>query len=178
MGASSPAAAAALRRWCAGSVLAVLGPVIAGCTTAGSANSASASIVAVDTCRDSPGQQSTDPSVRLVNGVEGFVGDPNPYDTPFRVIRNGHRYIAWKFALAVAPDAGPYRTVGVLHPASARLAYPRQLAASVRLPVCGHRYTLYAGGVFVTKPSCVTLTVTGPAGKPATVTMPVLVASC
>ncbi len=180
MGASNPAAAFASGRSHAPSALsalAVLAAAIAGCTSASPPKSASVA-VAVDTCRDSAGQQGYDPGVRLVNGVQGFVGDPNPDDTPYKVMRNGHRYIAWKFALAVAPDAGPYRTVGVLHPASARLAYPRQLAASVRLPVCGHRYTLYAGGVFVTKPSCVTLTVTGPAGKPATVTMPVLVASC
>jgi hypothetical protein len=173
---SSPATIA--RRWCALSALAVLAPVVAGCTGASPARSAAAAVVAVDTCHDSPGQQGNDPGVRLVNGVEGFVGDPNPYDTPPKVMRDGHRYLAWKFALAVAPDAGPYRTVSVLHPASARLAYPRQLAAGVRLPVCGHRFTLYAGGVFVTKPGCVTLAVTGPAGKPATVTMPVLVASC
>jgi hypothetical protein len=166
------------RRWCALSVLAVLAPAIAGCASAGPARSAGPTILAVDTCHDSPGQQGSDPGVRLVNGVEGFVGDPNPYDTPLKVTRNGHRYLAWKFALAVAPDAGPYRTVRVLHPASAWLAYPRRLAAGVRLPVCGHRYTLYAGGVFITKPGCVTLAVTGPAGKAVTVTMPVLVASC
>ena len=166
------------RRWRAVAVPAILALVIGGCASAGPATSTSARIVAVDTCRDSAGQQGNDPGVRFVNGVEGFVGDPNPGDTPYRVTRNGHRYLAWKFALAVAPDAGPYRTVSVLRPASARLAYPRRLAAIVRLPVCGHRYTLYAGGVFVTKPGCVTLAVAGPAAKPMTVTMPILVAAC
>ncbi len=165
-------------RWCAAAVLAVPALVIAGCASAGPARSTSARTLVVDTCRDSAGQQGSDPGVRLVNGVEGFVGDPNPGDTPNKVTRNGHHYLAWKFALAVAPDAGPYRTVGVLRPASARLAYPRRLAAIVRLPVCGHRYTLYAGGVFVTKPGCVTLAVEGPGAKLTTVTMPILVAAC
>jgi hypothetical protein len=158
--------------------LAVLALVIAGCASAAPAGTAGARLTAVDTCRDSPGQQTSDPGVRLVNGVEGFVGDPNPFDTPNRVTRDGHRYLAWKFALAVAPDALPYRTVSIVRPASARLAYPDELAASVRLPVCGHRYTLYAGGVFLTRPGCVTLAVSGPSGKPAMVTMPVLVSHC
>jgi hypothetical protein len=158
--------------------LAIVALVIAGCTGLGSAATANARITAVDTCRDSPGQQANDPSVQLVNGVEGFAGDPDPYDLPFRVNLAGHRYLAWKFALAVAPYARPYRTVSIVRPASARLAYPHELAASVRLPACGHRYTLYVGGVFLTKPGCVTLSVTGPAGKPAMVTMPVLVSGC
>jgi hypothetical protein len=164
-------------RW---SALVSIAVVIAGCAVAGAGSAArtNAGIAALDTCRDSPGQQGNDPSVRFVNGVEGFVGDPNPYDAPNWVDRAGRRYLAWKFALAVAPDARPYRTVSVVRPASARLAYPDELAASVRLPACGHRYTLYVGGVFLTKPGCVTLSVTGPAGKPATVTMPVLVSGC
>jgi hypothetical protein len=161
--------------------LVIVALLIAGCAgprSAESAGTANVRITAVDTCRDSPGQQGGDPTVRLVNGVEGFVGDPDPNDAPYWVNRAGHRYLAWKFALAVAPDALPYRIVSIVRPASARLAYPDELAASVRLPVCGRRYTLYAGGVFLTKPACVTLSVTGPAGKPAAVTMPVLVSRC
>jgi len=173
---SSPCAAS--RRCRAVAALAVLAIAIVGCTSAAPAKTTSATTVAVDTCRDSAGQQGNDPGVRLVNGVEGFVGDPNSYDAPYRVIRNGHHYIAWKFALAVAPNAGPYRTISVVHPASARLAYPRELAIGVRLPVCGRRYTLYVGGVFVTRRSCVSLAVTSPSGKAVTVTMPVLVAGC
>ncbi len=169
----------AYRRSCIVAALAALVLAIAGCASTGPAGTASARVAAVDTCRNSPGQQGNDPGVRLVNGVgKALVGDPNPGDTPNKVTRNGHRYLAWKFALAVAPDAGPYRTVSVLRPASARLAYPRQLAVTVRLPVCGHRYTLYAGGLFVTKPGCVTLVVTGPGAKPTTVKMPILVAAC
>lgn len=130
------------------------------------------------TCQDSAGQQEKDTApARLVNGVDGFIGDTNPYDTLPVQRLDGRRYLAWKTALSVAPDAGPYRTVSVLTPASARLSYGLGIAASsprVRLPACGHRYALYVGGILVRHPACVTLAVKGPSGKPATVAVPVL----
>jgi hypothetical protein len=130
------------------------------------------------TCHDSAGQQGRDiPRARLVHGVDGFIGDTNAYDTLPVQRLDGHRYLAWKTALSVASDAGPYRTVSVVAPASARLSYGSGILASsrsVRLPACGHRYALYVGGILVRHPACVTLAVTGPSGKPTTVAVPVL----
>jgi hypothetical protein len=130
------------------------------------------------TCHDSAGQQSRDtPPARLVHGVDGFIGDTNAYDILPVQHLDGYRYLAWKTALSVAPDAGPHRTVSVVTPASARLSYgPATLASSrsVRLPACGHRYALYVGSILVRHPACVTLAVTGPSGKPTTVAVPVL----
>jgi hypothetical protein len=127
--------------------------------------------------------------------VENFAlgGDTNAYDTlPAWNSRDGHRYLIWKTFLAVAPTARPYRTVTVISPATARLFYasparwgkvsdsqvigppPRR----IRLPSCGRQYTGYTGGILITRRACVTLTVSGPAGKPATVTVPILVTRC
>lgn len=127
------------------------------------------------TCHDSAGQQSRDkPPARLVNGVNGFIGDTNTHDTLPAQYLAGHRYLAWKSALSVGPDARPYRIVTVISPGSARLGYGSSAPArSVRLPVCGHRYTLYVGGILVRRPACVILAVGGPAGKSATVSVPV-----
>lgn len=130
------------------------------------------------TCHDSAGQQGRDTSpARLVHGVDGFIGDANAYDSLPVQHLDGHRYLAWKTALSVAPDAGPYRTVSVVTPTSARLSYGSGIVApsrSVRLPACGHRYALYLGGILVRHPACVTLAVNGPSGKPITVSVPVL----
>jgi hypothetical protein len=137
-----------------------------------------ASIPNVLTCHDSAGQQPEDgPPARLVNGVDGFIGDRNAYDTlPVQHLQ-GSRYLALKTALSVAPDAGPYRTVTVVTPASARLSYGSSIlkaSRSVRLPACGRRYALYVGGILVRHPACVTITVTGPDGESDTVSVPVL----
>jgi len=130
------------------------------------------------TCHDSAGQQGEDGSpARLVNGVDGFIGDPNAYDTLPVQHLNGQRYLAWKTALSVAPDAWPYRTVSVVTPASARLSYGSSISKasrSLRLPACGRRYALYVGGILVRHPACVIIAVTGPSGESATVRVPVL----
>ncbi len=130
------------------------------------------------TCRDSAGQQGRDGSpARLVNGVDGFIGDPNPYDVLPAQQLGGHRYLAWKTALSVAPDARPYRTISVVTPASARLSYGSSISKasrSVRLPACGQRYALYVGGILVAHPACVIIAVTGPSGESARVSVPVL----
>jgi hypothetical protein len=134
--------------------------------------------VVILNCQNSAGQQGRDTSpARLVHGVDGFIGDTNAYDTLPVQHLDGHRYLAWKTALSVAPDAGPYRTVSVVTPASARLSYGSGIAASsrsVRLPACGHRYALYVGGILVRRPACVTLAVSGPSGRQTTVAVPVL----
>jgi hypothetical protein len=137
-----------------------------------------AGAVVLLTCQNSAGQQGRDTSpARLVHGVDGFIGDTNAYDTlPVQQL-DGHRYLAWETALSVAPDAGPYRTVSVVTPASARLSYGSGIAGSsrsVRLPACGHRYALYIGGILVRRPACITLAVSGPSGKQTTVAVPVL----
>lgn len=165
------------------SLLAVIGLVLGGCSGGSPARVPRATAMAVLTCRDSPGQQGAGiPPARLVNGVDGFIGDTNAYDTlPVWGKVDGRRYLAWKIALAVAPGARPWRTISVLSPASARLVYGSQVMIPprhLRLPACGRRYTLYAGDVLVTRRACVTLAVAGPAGKPTTVTVPVLVARC
>ncbi|HEY3977301.1 MAG TPA: hypothetical protein VGM79_08525 [Streptosporangiaceae bacterium] len=128
------------------------------------------------TCRDSAGQQDRDTRpARLANGVDGFIGDTNAYDTlPVQRVA-GDRYLDWKSPLAVQP--GSYRTVTVVSPASAWLDYGVgrvSPARAVGLPACGSRYTLYLGGILVRRPACVTLAVSDPAGKTALVTVPVL----
>ena len=132
------------------------------------------------TCRDSAGQQDRGaPPAQLVNGVDGFIGDTNPYDTLPVEHLSGQRYLALKSDLSVASDARPYRIVSVLSPASARLAYGSAAPSrSVRLPACGHRYALYIGGILVRHPACVILTVAGPAGRLATVVVAVLRTQC
>ena len=130
------------------------------------------------TCHNSAGQQAEDgPPARVVNGVDGFIGDPNAYDTLPVQHLHGYRYLVLKTALSVAPDAGPYRTVSVVTPASARLSYGSSIlkaSGSVRLPACGRRYALYVGGILVRQPACVTIAVTGPYGESTTVSVPVL----
>ena len=136
------------------------------------------STTVVLTCHDSAGQQGEDgPPARLVNGVDGFIGDPNAYDILPVQHLNGYRYVAWKSALSVAPDAAPYRAVSVVTPASARLSYGSSIvkaSRSVRLPACGRRYALYVGSILVRHPACVTIAVTGPYGESITVSVPVL----
>jgi hypothetical protein len=168
--------------------------VIAGCSHRPAAPAASAS-VDVLSCHDSAGQQPAEPQVRPVNGVESpaLNGDTNAYDTlPAWMSRDGHRYLIWKTYLAVAASARPYRSVTVTSPATAGLFYasPSQWGAvsnsqtiavaprQVELPACGKQYTGYTGGILITRPGCVTLTVSGPGTKVATVTVPVLVTQC
>ena len=168
--------------------------VIAGCSHRPAAPAASAS-AGVLSCRDSAGQQPADPQDRPVNGVESVAlnGDTNAYDTlPAWTSRDGHRYLIWKVFLAVAPSARPYRIVTVTSPATAGLFYasPTQWGAvsgrqtiavaprQIELPPCGKQYTGYTGGILITRPGCVTLAVSGPGSKAATVTVPVLVSQC
>ncbi len=178
-------------------VLIALAVVSAGCShhPAASAESAASAGIAVLSCHDSAGQQPADPQARPVNGVESFAlnGDTNASDTlPAWMSRDGHRYLIWKVFLAVAASARPYRFVTVTSPATARLFYasPAQWGAvsgsgtigvaprQFELPVCGTQYTGYTGGILVTHPACVTLAVSGPGSKVATVTVPVLVNQC
>lgn len=161
--------------------LLTIGVLIVGACTGGSpATLPMAGTLAILTCHDSAGQQGADTApALLVNGVDGFIGDTNAYDLLPVWQQDGHRYLVWKAALSVASTALPYRTVSVVSPASARLRYGgAPLSWRVRMPACGRRYSLYAGGIFVTHPACVTLAVTGPAGKPSTVTIPLLVTHC
>ena len=174
--------------------------VIAGCshrpaTPATPAAPAASASVVVLSCHDSAGQQPADPQDRPVNGVESVAlnGDTNTYDTlPAWRSRDGHRYLIWKVFLAVAASARPYRIVTVTGPATAGLFYasPVQWGAvsgsqtiaaaprQVELPACGKQYTGYTGGILITRPGCVTLAVSGPGSKTATVTVPVLVSQC
>jgi hypothetical protein len=173
--------------------LVVLAVVVTGCSQRSAAPAGRGG--AVLSCHDSAGQQPADPQARRVNGVESFAlnGDTNAFDTlPAWRSRDGHRYLIWKVFLAVAATARPYRIVTVTGPATARLYYaslaqwgavsgsktvdaaPRQ----VELPACGKQYTGYTGGILITQPACVTLAVSGPGSKVATVTVPVLVTQC
>jgi len=146
-------------------------------------------------CRDAAGEQPADPQAKPVNGVESIAlhGDTNAYDTlPAWRSRDGHHYLIWKTFLAVAPTARPYRIVTVTSPATARLFYAsptywgavsgsKTIGAAprgVQLPVCGRQYTGYTGGILITRPACVTLAVSGPGRKTATVTVPVLIIKC
>jgi hypothetical protein len=172
--------------------------IVDGCTASHSPSIRSASLPPssmVLSCDASAGQQPADPSARPVNGVESaaLAGDTNSYDSlPAWKSRDGHRYLVWKAYLSVAPSATPYRIVTATSPGSARLFYasPARWGAasgqpvvpppprSVRLSPCGHGYTGYTGAILVTRPACVTLSVTGPHSTPRTVRVPVLIAHC
>ncbi|HEY5017406.1 MAG TPA: hypothetical protein VII59_11595 [Streptosporangiaceae bacterium] len=187
---TSHAVSAAARKL---AILAVSGAALSACSHPAARPAAGG--ITVLSCRDSAGPQGADPAARSVNGVESAAwhGDTNAYDTlPRWRGRDGHRYLIWKTYLAVAPEARPYRTITVTSPASARLFYAspaRWGTASgaavispppraVRLAACGRRFAGFTGGILVARPACVTLKVTGPAGKPATVTVPILVTRC
>jgi hypothetical protein len=174
--------------------LVALAVVVTGCSQRSAAPAASGG-AAVLSCHDSAGQQPADPQARPVNGVESFAlnGDTNTDDTlPAWRSSDGHRYLIWKTFLAVAASARPYRIVTVTGPATARLFYasPAQWGAvsdsntigaaprQIELPACGKQYTGYTGGILITQPACVTLAVSGPGSKVATVTVPVLVTQC
>jgi hypothetical protein len=150
---------------------------------------------AVLSCGDSAGQQDSSGSSRPVNGIESAAlgGDTNAYDVlPAWKSRNGQRYLVWKVFLAVAPGAAPFRVVSVASPSSARLFYasPARWGATsgekaippppraVQLAACGRRFAGYTGGILITRPGCVNLSVTGPKIRPRTVTVPVLVTHC
>ena len=148
-------------------------------------------------CTESVGQQGQG-NETVTGGVEGLIlpesDDPAglyPLGTT-----GGTRYFIYKAFLAVSAAAAPFATVSVTHPANVRLVYGSasrigtmsgtgsgraMLAASrraVRLPVCGPRFTGFPGGVIVTGPACVTFTVSSPASRMATVTVPIGTATC
>ena len=173
-------------------VLVVATGVLTACTSAGSARTSPA-VLTVLTCQDSAGQSShTGPGTRWVGGV----GSPALYggfsgDIPRQRSKDGHLYLSWKDPVAVAPTARPYRTVTVVNPPSARLLFAAParwatlsgtilpiLSRSVRLSACGREYASYFGAIMVRRWACVTLAVTGPAGKLGTVTVPIGVMQC
>jgi hypothetical protein len=149
-------------------------------------------------CTESAGQQGQGDET-VTGGVEGLTlpGSDDPADLyPIGTTGGGTRYFIYKAFLAVSAAAAPFATVSVTRPASARLVYGSasrigtvsgtgsgraMLAASrraVRLPVCGPRFTGFPGGVIVTGPACVTFTVSSPASRTATVTVPIGTATC
>jgi len=144
------------------------------------------------TCQDSFGHSAADPGARSVAGIGspalygGFNGD----NTRLRS-NDGHAYLAWKDPVAVAPDARPYRTITVVSPTSARLLFTSPvrwgtlwsgplpvLSRSVRLSACGREYASYFGAIMIRGDACVTLAVSGPAGKLSTITVPINVSQC
>jgi hypothetical protein len=149
-------------------------------------------------CSDSAGQQGQDHET-VIGGVEGLIlpGSDDPAGLyPIGAVGDGTRYFIYKAFLAVSSSAAPFATVSITRPASARLVYgspPRigalfstrsgqpLLAASrstVRLPVCGPRFTGFTGGIIVTGPACVTFEVSSPSTRAATVTVPIGPATC
>lgn len=169
-------------RWVAG-LAGAAGLVLGGCSgdggNSGSSGPARPAAIVLS-CRSAAGQQGPgEPPALLAGGVSGFVGNTNPYDTlPVFGRIGGHRYLVWKSPLAVAPGARGGRTVRVLSPGWARIAYghpPWRAAGQVRMPACGSRYTLFTGGILVRRPACVRLAVSGPGLATVTVAVPVLV---
>ena len=173
-------------------LLVVAAGVLTACTGAGSAKT-SPGVLTVLTCQDSAGQSShTGPGTRWVGGV----GSPALYggfrgDIPRQRSKDGQLYLTWKDPVAVAPSARPYRTITVVSPPSARLLFapPARwatlsgtvlpvLGRRVRLSACGREYASYFGAIMVRHWTCVTLAVTGPAGKLGTVTVPINSAEC
>ena len=171
-------------RWRWAAVLAgaagAAGLVLSGCSGSGGNGGPGEPAAFVLSCGAAAGQQGPGkPPARVAGGVSGFVGDTNAYDTlPVFGRIDGHRYLVWKAALAVAPGARGGRTVRVLSPGWARIAYgrpPWKPATQIRMPACGPRYTLFTGGILVRRPACVRLAVSGPGVAAVTVAVPVLV---
>ncbi|HEV8222510.1 MAG TPA: hypothetical protein VGQ05_19750 [Streptosporangiaceae bacterium] len=157
------------------------GLVLGGCSGGGGSGGPGQPqpVAVVLSCGAAAGQQGPgQPPARVAGGVSGFVGDTNPNDTlPVFGQINGHRYVVWKAALAVAPGARGGRTVRVLSPGWARIAYgkpPLRPASQIRMPACGPRYTLFTGGILVRGPACVRLVVSGPGVAAVTIAVPVL----
>ena len=169
--------------------------ILAACSGNGPAATAIAGPTVL-TCRDSAAHFDRDPGARWVGGVGSpalYGGFPasSPRLAGFRRSKDGHLYLSWKDPLAVAPAAGPYRTITVLTPPSARLLFaapPRWatlwgrvrpvLGRSVRLSACGQAYAFYFGAIMVRRWACVTLTVAGPAGRLGPVAVPIGIARC
>src|SRR5215472_961428 len=143
-------------------------------------------------CADSAGQQGRGDET-VIGGVEGLVlpGSDDPAGLyPIRA-GDGRRYFIYKAFLAVSASAAPFATVSVTRPASARVLYgsPSRIGglmsassgqalieasrSRVRLPVCGPRFTGFAGGIIVTGPACITFEVTSPSARTATVSVPI-----
>jgi hypothetical protein len=161
--------------------IALVGAGISACSsppvhTPRSVPSAPESSLLTLSCSDSAGQQGTDHET-VVGGVEGLVpgsADPASLD-PIRG-SDGRRYFVYKAFLAVSSASAPFATVSIVRPATARLVYGAAgelgsmsgtafVAASrrsVRLPVCGSRFTGFVGGIIVTQPACVTFEVSSP----------------
>ena len=148
-------------------------------------------------CSDSAGQQGGGHET-VIGGVEGLVlpGSDDPAGLyPVRA-GDGRRYFVYKAFLAVSASAAPFVTVSAARPAGARLVYgsPSRIGAlmspgsgqalvaasrsEVRLPVCGPRFTGFAGGVIVTGPACVTFEVSSPSARAATVSVPIGPGKC
>jgi hypothetical protein len=148
-------------------------------------------------CADSAGQQGAGHEV-VVGGVEGLVlpGSGDPAGLYPIGASSGKRYFIYKAFLAVSATAAPYATVSITRPADSRLVYASPsrigalmsavsgrglLAASrarVRLPVCGPRFTGFAGGIIVTGPACVTFEVSSPLARTASVSVPIGPGKC
>jgi len=114
-----------------------------------------------------------------------------------------HQYLLWKSVVNVAPTATQGRTMTVVSPATARLAYfpaavwPQWGQASgdtmlnatrksIHFDNCSARYsdalhknpyTEYLGGILVAAPTCVTIQIVGP-GSRQVVRVPIAVAHC
>lgn len=157
--------------------LVAVGALLTGCTAGSSKRTSGVAGLTVLTCRDSRGQQGIERSARLVNGVDGFMGESQYLPLDAAVV-HGQRYLLVKMPLSVAPDARPYRTVSIVRPATARLSFGPGLARQARLPVCGDRYTFYPGGLYVRRPGCVVLSVAAPGVEPKAVTVRAMVATC
>lgn len=149
-------------------------------------------------CPDSAGQQGADHET-VTGGVEGLVlpGSDDPAGLyPVGTAGSRAHYFIYKAFLAVSPSAAPYATVAVTRPADARLIYasPSRIGelfsassgqalvtasrSTVRLPVCGPRFTGFTGGVIVSRPACVTFAVSSPSTPAATVDVPIGPAKC
>jgi hypothetical protein len=148
-------------------------------------------------CADSAGQQGADHEA-VVGGVEGLVlpGSGDPAGLYPIGASSGKRYFIYKAFLAVSATAAPYATVSVTRPAGTRLVYgspsrigglvsaasgQELLAASrtrVRLPVCGPRFTGFAGGIIVAGPACVTFEVSSPLARTVSVSVPIGPGKC
>jgi hypothetical protein len=179
--------------------MAVLAAGLAACSngpTRAAGPAESATLLSL-TCSDSVGQQGRTGDT-VVGGVQGLVLPGSDDPAGLYPIRDaaGKRYYVYKAFLTVAPSAAPYATVSVVRPAGARLVYGSSarvgdvssaageqalIAASranVRLPVCGSRFTGFAGGIIVAGPACVTFTVSSPSAPAATVSVPIGPGKC
>jgi hypothetical protein len=164
---------------CAGALLASR----ARTSTAAEAERATSDTIVL-TCSESVGQQGRSGEI-VVGGVEGLVLKSSSAFLSLHRIRSagGTLYYVVKDFLGVSAAVAPYATVSIVSPRTATLFYGHPIVGGqamikasrrmVRLPVCGHEFTGFVGGIIVARPSVVTFAVSSPHHATRRVAVPI-----